>query len=166
MVLFKSSVYVVLLVGVSFSNHRRGFVEGLSSDLSSRSLVNPCSMDGSTTRRNILGQFLAIGAGTIIASPLPAFAAVDCVTDCLRSCQKIAPKDPAYCDMNCKDYCAQEDRTDGLSGSVSAANGEVGILGGSFGQGTVPKGEDKPPIINLPGLDFSSEKGKKLLGYK
>ena len=30
-----------------------------------------------------------------------------------------------------------------MSGSVSAQNGEVGILGGSFGQGTVPKGKDK-----------------------
>ena len=30
-----------------------------------------------------------------------------------------------------------------MSGSISAQNGEVGILGGSFGQGTVPKGKDK-----------------------
>ena len=52
-------------------------------------------------------------------------------------------QDPSYCTDSCTDYCAQDDRTDGLSGSVSAQNGEVGILGGSFGQGTVPKGKDK-----------------------
>jgi hypothetical protein len=41
----------------------------------------------------------------------------------------------------------------------------VGLLGGTFGTGTVVKGEDKPPSIKLPGLDFASESGKKLLGY-
>ena len=55
--------------------------------------------------------------------------------------------------------------SDGLSGSVSSASGEVGILGGTFGQGTVAKGEDKPPSVNLPGLDFSSASGRKLIGY-
>ena len=40
--------------------------------------------------------------------------------------------------------------------------GEVGILG----RGTVPKGQDKPPSVSLPGLDFvSSDKGRQLLGY-
>ena len=63
--------------------------------------------------------------------------------------------------QNCKDYCAQEDRTDGLSGSVSSDGGEKGILG----LNTVVKGEDKPPEIKIPGLDFSSDKGKKLIGY-
>jgi len=29
----------------------------------------------------------------------------------------------------------------------------------------VPKGEDKPPQVKLPGLDFSSGGGKKLIGY-
>lgn len=55
----------------------------------------------------------------------------------------INQQDKEYCTDSCTSYCAQEDRTDGLSGSVSAANGEVGILGGTFGQGTVAKGEDK-----------------------
>jgi len=41
----------------------------------------------------------------------------------------------------------------------------VGILGGAFGMGTVPKGEDKPPSVSLPGLDFTSGKGKQLIGY-
>ena len=56
---------------------------------------------------------------------------------------------------------AQEDRTDGLSGSVPSDGGEVGILG----RNRVVKGEDKPPAPSLPGLDFSSEKGRKLIGY-
>ena len=70
-------------------------------------------------------------------------------------------QDTQYCLENCKSYCAQEDRTDGLSGSVSSDGGEVGILG----RNTVVKGEDKPPALSLPGLDFSSEKGRKLIGY-
>ena len=85
----------------------------------------------------------------------------DCMTDCVKNCKLIAPKDPGYCLENCKTYCAQEDRTDGLSGSVSSDGGEVGILG----RNTVVKGEDKPPSLSLPGLDFSSEKGRKMIGY-
>ena len=34
-----------------------------------------------------------------------------------------------------------------------------------MGTYTVVKGEDKPPEIKIPGLDFTSTKGKKLLGY-
>jgi hypothetical protein len=70
-------------------------------------------------------------------------------------------KDPQYCQSNCQDYCAQEDRTDGLSGSVSSSGGETGILGTT----TVVKGEDRPPQVKIPGLDFTSDKGKKLIGY-
>lgn len=66
-----------------------------------------------------------------------------------------------YCTENCKSYCDQPDRNDGLSGSVSSAGGETGILGTY----TVVKGEDKPPSIKIPGLDFSSDEGKKLIGY-
>jgi hypothetical protein len=29
----------------------------------------------------------------------------------------------------------------------------------------VVKGEDKPPGIKIPGLDFTSDKGRKLIGY-
>jgi len=97
----------------------------------------------------------------------PALAApADCYGDCFKNCKAIAPKDPQYCEEQCRDYCAQPDRTDGLSGSVSSATGEVGLLGGSLpGTGTVVKGEDKPPAIKIPGLDFTSGAGKKLLGY-
>jgi hypothetical protein len=117
------------------------------------------------TRRCVLGQFLAATAVGLVFQPRSAVAVADCVTDCLKNCKKIAPKDPDYCAMNCNGYCAQDDRTDGLSGSVSATSGEVGILGGTFGQGTVPRGEDRPPSFNVPGLDFTTSSGKQLIGY-
>jgi hypothetical protein len=89
-------------------------------------------------------------------------AGADCFDDCLKNCKLIAPKDTAYCNDNCSSYCAQEGRTDGLSGSVSAANGETGMLG----FGTTVKGADHPPVVKLPGLDFTkSEAGRKLIGY-
>jgi hypothetical protein len=89
-------------------------------------------------------------------------AGADCFTDCLKNCKLIAPKDTAYCNDNCSSYCAQEGRTDGLSGSVSSQNGETGMLG----FGTTVKGADKPPSVKLPGLDFTkSEAGRKLIGY-
>jgi hypothetical protein len=95
------------------------------------------------SRRAALVTTAQVMIGGALTAPLPAFAAPDCLQDCMKECKKVAPKDPEYCLSNCNDYCAQEDRADGLSGSVSAASGEVGILGGTFGQGTVPKGEDK-----------------------
>ena len=99
---------------------------------------------GRTSRRVFVQIVSGLAAGGTIASvPAPALAAPDCFKDCMKNCKLIAPKDPDYCTANCKDYCEQDDRSDGLSGSVSAANGEVGILGGTFGQGTVPKGEDR-----------------------
>uniref|UniRef100_A0A7S1FV24 VDE lipocalin domain-containing protein n=1 Tax=Corethron hystrix TaxID=216773 RepID=A0A7S1FV24_9STRA len=106
----------------------------------------------------VLGSTVAAAAGW----PEAARAQADCMSDCLRECKVIAPKDPAYCLENCKDYCAQEDRSDGLSGSVSSDGGETGILG----VGTVVKSEDRPPtLVKIPGLDFSSDKGRKLIGY-
>jgi hypothetical protein len=102
--------------------------------------------DYPSSRRDVLAStvvgtlsFLAI----LESSPLSASAVADCFQDCVKNCKKVAPKDPEYCLANCKDYCELDDRTDGLSGSVSAATGEVGILGGTFGQGTVPNGEDR-----------------------
>ncbi|KAL7472022.1 hypothetical protein ACHAXS_012337 [Conticribra weissflogii] len=122
------------------------------------------------TRISGVAAFTSMMMGT---SPLEAGAAVDCFADCLKNCKLIAPKvfvqslcsmgvnDPEYCQSNCKEYCDQPDRTDGLSGSISSTGGETGILGTS----TVVKGEDKPPQVKLPGLDFTSDKGKKLIGY-
>jgi hypothetical protein len=40
-----------------------------------------------------------------------AQAKEDCIKDCLANCKSIAPKDPGYCQENCKDYCDQPDRT-------------------------------------------------------
>jgi len=113
----------------------------------------------------IQGVTVATGA-TLLLDPSPALAKADCYSDCLKNCKTIAPKDLDYCKESCIEYCEQPDREDGLSGSVSSAKGETGILGGTFGQGTVPKGEDKPPsLVKLPGLDFSSDAGRKLIGY-
>ena len=124
-----------------------------------------CGREALPSRRQMMSASAKTFMVGMLASPFPVEAAADCFSDCVKNCKKIAPKDPEYCTLNCRDYCDQEDRADGLSGSKSADNGEVGILGGTFGQGTVPKGEDKPPSIKLPGLDFSSDDGKKLLGY-
>lgn len=101
-----------------------------------------------------------------ILNPSAALAKADCYSDCFKNCKVLAPKDLDYCKESCVEYCEQPDREDGLSGSISSAKGETGILGGTFGQGTVPKGEDKPPsLIKVPGLDFSSDAGRKLIGY-
>jgi hypothetical protein len=116
-----------------------------------------------TSRRSFLGWTTT--AVVFSAANEPALAEADCFTDCFKNCRMIAPKDLSYCQENCKEYCDQTDRNDGLSGSVSSSGGEVGILGGTFGTGTVVKGEDKPPSIALPGLDFTKGTGKKLIGY-
>jgi hypothetical protein len=116
----------------------------------------------------MLSRAAATAALILMSSPPPraANAAVaDCMGDCLKNCRLVAPNNDGYCRESCDDYCSQTDRTDGLSGSVSAASGEVGILGGAFGTGTVIKGEDKPPVINVPGLDFLSGQGRKVIGY-
>ena len=95
-----------------------------------------------------------------------ALAKPDCYTDCYKNCNALAPKDNIYCSESCTDYCLQDDRQDGLSGSIGSEKGEVGILGGSFGTGTVVKGQDKPPVLgNLPGLDFTTDSGRKMIGY-
>jgi hypothetical protein len=146
-------------------------------------LVRPLASQGTEPdigRRRALQQatrrglaFVASGAAVATAAIDPtsagfvpvAHAEEDCYADCLKNCKAIAPKDTEYCEFTCNDYCSQPDRKDGLSGSVSYEGGEVGILGGTFGTGTVVKGQDKPPSVALPGLDFTSPQGKKLLGY-
>jgi hypothetical protein len=142
------TLIVVLLLGI-----HNNLATGLSQHTTSRrSLFRLC--------------FATTTAAATTSFPVAeARAASDCFGDCLKNCKALAPNDSAYCRETCQDYCDQPDRTDGLSGSVSSTGGEVGILGGSFGTGTVVKGEDKPPTIKLPGLDFSSGAGKKLIGY-
>ena len=80
-----------------------------------------------------------------------AVAKTDCKQDCVYNCVKAAPGSKDYCIMSCTDYCDQDDRHDGLSGSIDATKGETGIFGGSI-DGTVVR--DRPPIlINLIGSD-------------
>jgi hypothetical protein len=115
-------------------------------------------------RRAAIASLIGTTSGivTTLSSPLLSIAApTDCYTDCMKNCNIVAPNNKVYCTDNCISYCEQDDRTDGLSGSISSTGGETGILG----LGTVVKGEDKPPQIKLPGLDFSSSSGKKLIGY-
>ncbi|GMI48610.1 hypothetical protein TrCOL_g467 [Triparma columacea] len=132
----------------------------------------PNNFKPTTPHRNLplssaLAFPLAISLFFSTANPLPSLATADCQKDCLKNCSLLAPNDKSgYCESNCNDYCAQPDRNDGLSGSVSSTGGEVGIMGGSLpGSGTVVKGQDKPPEVKLPFLDFNSDKGKKLIGY-
>jgi hypothetical protein len=131
----------------------------------SKPILKDCTSTASPPidgRRDFLTTTATSFAAILFTNNHPANAAApDCFTDCLKNCKLIAPKDPEYCQSSCQEYCSQPDRKDGLSGSVSSENGETGILGTT----TVVKGEDKPPQIKIPGLDFTNEKGKKLLGY-
>jgi hypothetical protein len=112
--------------------------------LSNRPPAKQHGQEGIFSRRSAIDVTAKFVIASVLATaPLPAFAAADCFKDCMQNCKLIAPKDPDYCLANCKGYCEQDDRTDGLSGSVSSTTGEVGILGGTWGQGTVPKGEDR-----------------------
>ena len=130
---------------------------------SSTPIINDCpTTPAPMERRNFLKTSATSFAAILFSNTQPANAAApDCFSDCLKNCKLIAPKDTEYCTSSCTDYCAQTDRKDGLSGSVSSENGETGILGTT----TVVKGEDKPPQLKIPGLDFTSDKGKKLIGY-
>ena len=107
--------------------------------------------------------FVAVGIG-LAALTTPVLAATDCNIDCFKNCVRVAPGSKAYCDESCSDYCAQPDRTDGLSGSKDASGGETGIFGGSI-DGTVTAGDDKPPagvkIIPDAMLKSSSKKFKR-----
>ena len=123
-----------------------------------------------TTRRTWIDTIKAgailITTQQLLLQSQAVSAKPDCYTDCYKNCIALAPKDNVYCSESCTDYCAQDDREDGLSGSISSEKGEVGILGGSFGTGTVVKGQDKPPVLGrIPGLDFTSDSGKKMIGY-
>jgi hypothetical protein len=77
-----------------------------------------------SVRRSFL-QSGFTAAAVIAAAPVAALAKEDCMKDCLRNCNKVAPGSPDYCKDSCTDYCAETDRKDGLSGSVSDEGGEV-----------------------------------------
>ena len=95
-------------------------------------------------------------------SPVAARAAEkDCYTDCIQNCNRVAPKSGRYCESSCNEYCAQDDRRDGLSGSIDSSNAEVGLLS-AFDLGSkvsgkapvgVPYGEDRPPALSLGAFD-------------
>ena len=68
---------------------------------------------------------------------------------CKRNCNRNAPGSGAYCESSCLDYCEQDDRKDGLSGSVSSEGSEFGWQS-SFknpfaAQKPVVFGDDLPP---------------------
>merc|ERR1719354_54736 len=159
MKVFNSLFLLISSVGTFSSSHVNSKQHSCPTELYAKQDVSEQSMDRRSMLSNSSAFAMAMGIG--LSYPSDANAQPDCMSDCLKNCKLIAPKDTGYCLENCKSYCAQEDRTDGLSGSVSSDGGEVGILGRS----TVVKGEDKPPSLSLPGLDFSSEKGRKLIGY-
>lgn len=72
---------------------------GLSSPMSRRA-----AMHQSLTKVAALASPIAI----LLGAPSSASAA-DCYKDCLKSCTEIAPKDPEYCEYNCKDFCDQSE---------------------------------------------------------
>ena len=114
-----------------------------------------------SSRRRFFAAVTMAASSSVLCTEEVSAKEVDCFQDCFKNCKQIAPKDQQYCLDTCKEYCDQTDRRDGLSGSVSSEGGETGILG----LNTVVKGEDKPPEIKIPGLDFTSGSGKKLIGY-
>ena len=80
--------------------------------------------------------------------PIVSNAAIDCQSDCFQNCYKVAPGSKDYCVSSCNEYCGQDDRTDGLSDSISSSGGETGIFGGSI-DGTVTRQADQPPLKGL-----------------
>jgi hypothetical protein len=84
----------------------------------------------------------------------PAYAAKDCYLDCITNCNRVAPGSGEYCKSSCNSYCLQDDRRDGLSGSVSSEGSELGWASAydlssrvTGQQRAVPYGEDRPPSL-------------------
>merc|ERR1712032_1517079 len=71
------------------------------------------------------------------------------MSTCLNNCGRNAPGSASYCKDSCQDYCAQEDRRDGLSGSISTDGAEFGWRSGAKLPNAPLKpsvyGEDLPP---------------------
>lgn len=97
------------------------------------------------TRRN------AFWIPALVALPTTARADLktDCIKDCTSNCNRVAPGNKPYCGLQCDDYCAQDDREDGLSGSVSSEGGEVGLTSYARAGNTVPAGDDVPPKMDI-----------------
>jgi len=80
-------------------------------DLTIQALSSPQTTP-SSSRRAWLQKSAASAALVLTTTPATSRAApADCFQDCLKNCRQIAPKDPAYCNQNCRDYCDQPDRT-------------------------------------------------------
>jgi len=98
------------------------------------------------TRRAFCG-----GAAIAIAQqPGAAHAVKDCLQDCLQNCARLAGGSKEYCKDNCISYCDQDDRRDGLSGSVSSEGAEFGwssAFKNPFDKNQKPTvyGDDLPP---------------------
>ena len=129
----------------------------------------------SVDRRSALVDRRAALAKTIgllpvaLAPPSAANASKDCLQDCLENCNRVAPKNKAYCSSNCEGYCVQPDRRDGLSGSVDASGAEGGLISAydltARAKGVsraVPYGEDRPP--GLPDVFGINEKLRATVG--
>ncbi|KAJ1463307.1 hypothetical protein M885DRAFT_504959 [Pelagophyceae sp. CCMP2097] len=84
---------------------------------------------------------LTLDASIVSAKP-------DCFKDCSSNCARVYPGNGAYCTIECDDYCAQPDRRDGLSGSVSSEGGYVGLASPLRGGDTVEYGADAPPKLD------------------
>ncbi|EOD25798.1 hypothetical protein EMIHUDRAFT_450387 [Emiliania huxleyi CCMP1516] len=100
----------------------------------------------SPPRRAFIGQAAAVAVGL---QPFAALAAADCLQTCRKNCGRLAAGSRDYCESSCVDYCAQDDRKDGLSGSVSTEGSEFGFAS-SFKNPLAPQkptvyGDDKPP---------------------
>ena len=102
-----------------------------------------------TARREFLCHTAAAATTFVALQPLSAAAEVDCLSDCLSNCRRLAAGSQEYCRTSCSDYCAQDDRKDGLSGSVSTEGAEFGFAS-SFKNPFAPQkptvyGADTPP---------------------
>ena len=104
------------------------------------------------SRRHVVRGLVASSA---LLAPRSAHALKDCFQDCSQNCDRVAPRSGRYCEQSCGEYCVQDDRRDGLSGSVDSSQGEVGLasaydlvskITGAPPQ-SVPYGQDKPPTI-------------------
>ena len=112
-------------------------------------LLTPPRADLLTRRKAVHALCLS----SAFAFPGLASAAKDCMLDCEENCNRVVPGSTRYCYNSCVDYCAQDDRQDGLSGSVSSKSAEVGWASAydpsRFIPGAAPKGvvygEDRPP---------------------
>ena len=70
------------------------------------------------SRRAFLGQ-VTTAAAAMNLLPIAVEAAADCIQTCRKNCGRLAAGSRDYCEESCSDYCAQGDRKDGLTGSIS-----------------------------------------------